>query len=334
MPGRFPLSAVSVVSDPFCEDGFCYDGPDNCIIGLLPNISAEGEIDLTPGAVNTWYELWHAKVGTPIWYGGCLNYTYTYWSPQRLPLSGSYSGLSLPTFTPSPDVTSPCNVNDVGPNSDPGILRTFTNTDGSPNTSYIQGPRNFFSQFQTCPIIEWRVELVFTTPPSPNTLPANQVYCTPPSPPPVPPSDNFDPEEYLYFRWSGLVTSNQPYEPSPTVDTVTSFWEQMIPGKYGYIDITAPAFTTPSGSLGPWVASYRLRWPDVVETCSGTNWAGSAARVRADPSSSIYTIPGGNVYHPCYEPTPILTNTTFQIAEGVWEFTNDRVTVLAVWAGL
>lgn len=178
MPGRFPLSAVSVSGEPFCVDNFCDDSPSRCIPNLLPNISAQGELDPAPGALNTWYESWYMKIGTPIWYGGCLNYTYTYWNRQRLPFSLSYVGISLPTFQPGPDVAAGCNPNDVGPDSFPGILRSYTNPDGSPNTSDIRGPRTFFSQFQaTNPILEWDVILYFTTAPGPNTLPASLVYC-------------------------------------------------------------------------------------------------------------------------------------------------------------
>jgi hypothetical protein len=317
MPGRFPLNAVSVGGEPFCLDNFCDDSPSNCIASLPPNVRAEGELDPTPGAVNSWYELWYAKLGTPIFLGGCTNYSYTYWSPQRLPLSGSYSGLSLPTFTPSPDVTSPCNVNDVGPNSDPGILRTFTNTDGSPNTSYIQGPRVFYSQFQACPLIEWRVKLYFTTPASPNTIPANQVYCPAANLPYMTPGTQFYPTDYSYYRWVG--TFQPAYEPAPGPVITTLWWNTPQP----------PAYAAIAG-YPPWTAS-RVAYFGTGEVNCRSGYGGGVAEFQPTYTGYIADFP---YYAHCGGPNALESTVV-----GRWEFSNDSGvasptgTVLATWAG-
>ena len=169
--------------DPFSPTGFGTNGSAGTTPVVLPynlystSITASGQVDPSPGATNTWFELWYVTIGSPIFLGGCLNYALAYWNPQRLPLSSNFTGITLPSYQEGPIITSPCDPTAIGPDSQIGIIRTFTNTNGTTNTSNIQGPRNFYSQFTPSPLIEWRVELYFRTPASPNTISASQVYC-------------------------------------------------------------------------------------------------------------------------------------------------------------
>jgi hypothetical protein len=66
MPGRFPLVAVALANDPFCEDGFCVDvAPANA--GPIPGYPALGNVLTAPtlcvGGVTTWYRINPAAPG-------------------------------------------------------------------------------------------------------------------------------------------------------------------------------------------------------------------------------------------------------------------------------
>ena len=152
-----------------------------------------------------------------------------------------------------------------------------------------------------------------------------------------PPVVIFNPEAYAYFRWSGTVVSNNVVEPNPITQTINTDWFIMSPGRYGEIIITATGpFLLPPGSLGAWSSSYKMEFRAVTtpQQCNGTNWSGPVAVANAaNPGSSNFFIPGYQVYHPCYEPTELFTDTVFQTVSGTWEFSNNQSTVLATWSG-